>query len=316
MLTSCATTRPEAGDHDDAEPADPAAHQPASRFVDDPITAEHGRRQGPANGFMPAPPPGCVAHPRCHQRRDRSRCRDPTSATADTRRPVRSRGSRHGPVPRCRLICVGRPLLPPCLPAHRAAPARWRADRRGGTAPAAPRPERSDVRRRAPRLSLPASLAAAAAALGLTTTLQAAPVAQAAEVAHAAGFTANQKWSQTLNDAGNPIALSSPNVANLDGQPSVVVGDRGRQGVRLPPQRRIGAWPAGPTTPARRSTPRRRWRRSTPTALDTVYVGGGNAASPPRAATRPSPPRGRPVVRPGDQPRDRPHAALRASRRR
>ena len=35
-----------------------------------------------------------------------------------------------------------------------------------------------------------------------------------------------RRGAQTLNDAGNPIALSSPNVADLDGQPSVVVGDR------------------------------------------------------------------------------------------
>ena len=69
-------------------------------------------------------------------------------------------------------------------------------------------------------------MAAGAAALILTATLQAAPAAQADEVAHAAGFTANLTWSTTLNDAGNPIALSSPNVANLDGQPAVVVGDR------------------------------------------------------------------------------------------
>lgn len=33
-------------------------------------------------------------------------------------------------------------------------------------------------------------------------------------------------WSQSLADAGLPIALSSPNVATLDGQASVVVGDR------------------------------------------------------------------------------------------
>ena len=62
-------------------------------------------------------------------------------------------------------------------------------------------------------------MVAGAAALILTATMQAAPVAQADEVAHAAGFTANMTWSQSLPDAGNAVALSSPNVANLDGQP-------------------------------------------------------------------------------------------------
>jgi hypothetical protein len=77
------------------------------------------------------------------------------------------------------------------------------------------------VQRRARSISIPVVVAAALAALGLTTTLRAAPAAQADEVAHAAGFTANFKWGQTLPDGGNPIALSSPNVADLDGQPSV-----------------------------------------------------------------------------------------------
>ena len=53
--------------------------------------------------------------------------------------------------------------------------------------------ERSDVIRRVPRLHVAASvLAAATTALVLTTTIEAAPVAQAAEVPHAAGFTATQ----------------------------------------------------------------------------------------------------------------------------
>ena len=33
-------------------------------------------------------------------------------------------------------------------------------------------------------------------------------------------------WSRTLPDAGAPVALSSPNIATLDGIPAVVVGDR------------------------------------------------------------------------------------------
>jgi len=36
----------------------------------------------------------------------------------------------------------------------------------------------------------------------------------------------NLTWSQTVNDAGNPIAISSPSLAMLNGSPTVVVGDR------------------------------------------------------------------------------------------
>src|SRR5665213_1371773 len=72
-------------------------------------------------------------------------------------------------------------------------------------------------------------------------------MAAAAPVAHSApagwarpnvvGLPAD--WTQTwstgvLPDTGQPIALSSPVLADLDGQPSVVVGDR-RGYVRLPP---------------------------------------------------------------------------------
>ncbi|HLM95499.1 MAG TPA: hypothetical protein VK283_04240 [Acidimicrobiales bacterium] len=134
--------------------------------------------------------------------------------------------------------------------------------------------------RRAPRLSLPASLAAAAAtALGLTITFQAAPVAQGTEVPHAAGFVANQTWSQTLNDPGNPVALSSPNVANLDGQPAVVVGDRGGHvyAFHLSGGSSPAGWPYDAGAPV----------DSSPSVapidangLDTVYVGVGNAATP------------------------------------
>ena len=106
------------------------------------------------------------------------------------------------------------------------------------------------------------------------------PVARAAEVAHAAGFTANQVWTQTLNDGGHPIVDSSPNVADLDGQPSVVVGDRGRVRVRATtfPTARVS--PVGRTTPERRSTPPRRWHRSTPTGSTRSTSGSGNVADP------------------------------------
>jgi len=118
------------------------------------------------------------------------------------------------------------------------------------------------------------------AALALTTAaLGAAAAAQATEVAHAAGFTATQEWSQTLNDAGNPIALSSPNVANLDGQPSVVVGDRagGVYAFHIAGGSGVGGWPYDAGAPVDSSP------SVAPIAAngrDTVFVGTGNAADP------------------------------------
>ena len=122
-------------------------------------------------------------------------------------------------------------------------------------------------------------MAAATAALALTAAFGAAPGAQATQVPHAAGFTATQEWVQTLNDAGNPVALSSPNVANLDGQPSVVVGDRAGYvyAFHIADGSGVGGWPYNAGAPI----------DSSPSVapidangLDTVYVGSGNAGSP------------------------------------
>ncbi len=119
----------------------------------------------------------------------------------------------------------------------------------------------------------------AATAPALLALLPAAPAAQASEVAHAAGFSATFKWTQVLPDAGSPVALSSPNVANLDGQPSVVVGDRSGRvyAYHLNGGSQVGGWPYNAGAPV----------DSSPSVapinaygLDTVYVGSGNAASP------------------------------------
>ena len=137
------------------------------------------------------------------------------------------------------------------------------------------------MRRRAPRLYRAASLSAATAVLFLTTilALAAAPVARAAEVAHAAGFTANPVWTQTLNDGGNPIVDSSPNVADLDGQPTVVVGDRAGwvYAYHLSNGSGVGGWPYYAGAPV----------DSSPSVApidangtDTVYVGSGNVGDP------------------------------------
>ena len=128
--------------------------------------------------------------------------------------------------------------------------------------------------------SVPSTVVAGAAAVALTTVFLAAPVAQATEVPHAgSGFTATQEWSQTINDPNAEIALSSPNVANLDGQPSVVVGDQAGNvyAYHLSGGGTPHGWPYFAGAPV----------DSTPSVapinaggLDTVYVGSGDAAAP------------------------------------
>ena len=132
---------------------------------------------------------------------------------------------------------------------------------------------------RARSISIPVSMAAAAAALTLTATMQAAPAAQADEVAHAAGFTANQAWSQALPDAGSPIALSSPNVANLDGQPSVVVGDVAGKvyAYHLSNGTGVGGWPYNAGAPVQSSPS---VAPISPNGTDSVFVGSGGAGDP------------------------------------
>ena len=97
-----------------------------------------------------------------------------------------------------------------------------------------------------------------------------------------------RRGAQTLDDAGNPIALSSPNVANLDGQPSVVVGDRAGKVYAYHLSGGASGRAAGPTTPARRSTRRRRSPPSTPTARHGLRRERRRGAPDRRAATRPS----------------------------
>ena len=72
-------------------------------------------------------------------------------------------------------------------------------------------------------------------ARGLVATALAAAVSAGAVVGAGAAQAAqrpaslpafNVTWSQTVNDAGSPIAISSPNLVSLNGSPTVVVGDR------------------------------------------------------------------------------------------
>jgi hypothetical protein len=88
-------------------------------------------------------------------------------------------------------------------------------------------------------------------------------------------------WSRTLPDAGHPVALSSPNVATLEGVPAVVVGDRAGYvyAFSLAGGRTVAGWPASTGGAPVDSTP-------SVAALgpdgegDTVFVGTGNSSTP------------------------------------
>ena len=114
--------------------------------------------------------------------------------------------------------------------------------------------------------------------LAAITGLTAVPASggSAAETAHAGSVTATQTWSVT--PGGADIVLSSPNVADLDGQPSVVVGSRNDDvyALHLSDGSTVPGWPYNAGAPV----------DSTPSVgadgfgLDSVFVGSGNVVSP------------------------------------
>jgi hypothetical protein len=96
----------------------------------------------------------------------------------------------------------------------------------------------------------------------------------------AAGLQFTSIWTQTLPDAGNPIAQSSPTAANLDGSGrSVVVGDRGGTlwAFHLADGSATPGWPVHVGAPID-STPSA--ASVDPSGFDTVFIGAGNAAQP------------------------------------
>ena len=105
-------------------------------------------------------------------------------------------------------------------------------------------------------------------------------VATAPPVAAANPAWANTPvWNQVLNDGGDPVAESSPNVAILDGDgPSVVIGDRDGfvYGFHIVDGSPVAGWPTSTGAPV----------DSTPSVADiggggdSVFVGSGNAADP------------------------------------
>ncbi len=84
--------------------------------------------------------------------------------------------------------------------------------------------------RRARRVKGRCRARSAAGAVMAAVSLAATSLAGAGLVAPAPaagqGLEFVKVWTRTLPDAGRPVALSSPNVATLEGVPAVVVGDR------------------------------------------------------------------------------------------
>jgi outer membrane protein assembly factor BamB len=99
-----------------------------------------------------------------------------------------------------------------------------------------------------------------------------------ATLPHAIAFGAPTWQTGVIPDGSNPIALSSPNVANLAGGPAVVVGDEAGNvyAYRLATGAPVWTYKAGAPV------------NSTPSVaaltagsnLDTVFVGGGDAGNP------------------------------------
>jgi hypothetical protein len=88
-------------------------------------------------------------------------------------------------------------------------------------------------------------------------------------------------WSRTLPDAGAPVALSSPNLATLDGAPAVVVGDRSGHvyALSLATGRPVPGWPVSTGGVPVDSTPSVA-PLSSRSPDDVVFVGVGDAATP------------------------------------
>ncbi|MGH9091994.1 MAG: PQQ-binding-like beta-propeller repeat protein, partial [Acidimicrobiales bacterium] len=105
------------------------------------------------------------------------------------------------------------------------------------------------------------------------------PAASPAGAAPAPSVTFGKPvWTQTLRDGGSPVALSSPNVAQLPGGPAVVVGDQAGGVYAYNLASGGPAWSYATGAPVT-STP-----SVAPTtagsSLDSVFVGTGDAGTP------------------------------------
>jgi outer membrane protein assembly factor BamB len=135
---------------------------------------------------------------------------------------------------------------------------------------------------------------AALSLIGVATTALALPSGgvQTVDVAHTVSLTS--VWGPvSLNDAGNPIALSSPNVANLPGGPAVVVGDRAGHVYAMSLATGANVWTAGTggvpvdSTPSVAVTPRAvSTRSSSASATPRATHSGGYEAFTPTGGTQ------------------------------
>jgi hypothetical protein len=106
------------------------------------------------------------------------------------------------------------------------------------------------------------------------------PAAHPATVAPPApSWDTSPTWVDTLQDTDQPIALSSPTVANLDGSPSVVVGDRRGMvyGVHLADGTEASGWPVTDGSPPIDSSPS---VAAQPNGRSTVFFGSGYDGNP------------------------------------
>ncbi|MCU4185575.1 hypothetical protein K6U06_14495 [Acidiferrimicrobium sp. IK] len=130
------------------------------------------------------------------------------------------------------------------------------------------------MRARQPSRRLPRRAGAGLLALGLVIPGAAVSAVAGTPTASAApSFNFQLAWSTgEFNDTGSPIALSSPVVANLDGTPSAVVGDRtgNLYAFHLRDGSPVAGWPYQDGGIPIDSPPS--------TYGSTVYVGEGNAA--------------------------------------
>jgi hypothetical protein len=125
---------------------------------------------------------------------------------------------------------------------------------------------------------------AAVSLIGATTALalpSSGPLTaiQTVDVAHTVSLS--EVWAQNaLPDGADPIALSSPNIANLPGGPAVVVGDRAGHvyAMSLATGNPVPGWPVSTGGVPVDSTPS--VADTSGSGLDTVFVGVGNAATP------------------------------------
>ena len=95
---------------------------------------------------------------------------------------------------------------------------------------------------------------------------------------HAISFGSPVWQTPVIPDGGTPIALSSPNVANLPGGPAVVVGDEAGNvyAYRLATGAPVWTYKAGAPINSSPSVA----ALTAGSNLDTVFVGGGDAANP------------------------------------